>query len=105
VSFGRVTKDVIMNDDGDFSGMPYLGTDAPINGGNSGGPLLSLQKKNGNLEKNVIGMNTWAYRNSDGLGGAIRSEYIAWVCTKFWGMKMMTAEEVKQFEKDYPQAK
>ncbi|CCQ72265.1 S1C family serine protease [Magnetospira sp. QH-2] len=41
----------------------FVQTDAPINGGNSGGPLF-----HGNR---VIGMNTWGYLGGDGLGFAV----------------------------------
>jgi S1-C subfamily serine protease len=45
-------------------------TDAPINQGNGGGPLLNLQGQ-------VIGMNTAAIRNSNGIGFAISSDAIS----------------------------
>ncbi|GAB6052776.1 hypothetical protein JCM17960_15960 [Magnetospira thiophila] len=41
----------------------FVQTDAPINGGNSGGPLFHGNK--------VIGMNTWGYLGTDGLGFSV----------------------------------
>jgi len=45
----------------------YLQTDTPINLGNSGGPLINLNKK-------IVAINTWKIANVEGLGFAIRAD-------------------------------
>ncbi|MBI2106340.1 trypsin-like peptidase domain-containing protein [Candidatus Woesearchaeota archaeon] len=45
----------------------YLQTDTPINFGNSGGPLINLNKK-------IVAINTWKIANVESLGFAIRSD-------------------------------
>ena len=56
----------------DYDGTEWLQTDAPINAGNSGGPLISLETGR------VIGINTATYEEAEGLNFAIAAKY---VCT------------------------
>ncbi len=56
----------------DYNGTEWLQTDAPINAGNSGGPLISLESGR------VIGINTATYEEAEGLNFAIAAKY---VCT------------------------
>ena len=70
---GTVTSGIISSINRDIGGGPYVDfiqTDAPINRGNSGGPLF-------NLDGEVIGVNTAIYSPSGGsvgIGFAIPSE-------------------------------
>lgn len=54
--------------EGKDDGREYLQTDAPLNPGNSGGPLI-------NKEGKVIGINNLKVSFSDGLGFALKSNY------------------------------
>ena len=59
-------------------GVDYVQTDAAVNPGNSGGPLLNLQGE-------VVGMNTWGIHKdiSEGLNFAIHFDLMA---TELWAM-------------------
>lgn len=59
-----LTKGVISAKEREIGEYKYLQTDAAINEGNSGGPLL-------NKEGNVIGINTMKISDSEGIGLAI----------------------------------
>ena len=59
-----LTKGVISAKEREIGKYKYIQTDAAINEGNSGGPLL-------NDEGNVIGVNTLKMSNSEGIGLAI----------------------------------
>jgi len=51
----------------EMNGVAYVQHDAPISGGNSGGPLI-------NAYGEVIGINTWTVQDSQNLNFAIRME-------------------------------
>lgn len=59
-----LTKGVISAKSRQMNGNDYIQIDAPINEGNSGGPLLDDTGK-------VLGINTLKYSDSEGLGFAI----------------------------------
>ena len=59
-----LTKGGISAKEREVSGQTYIQIDAPINGGNSGGPLL-------NDDGRVLGMNTMKLTDSEGIGLAI----------------------------------
>ncbi len=61
------------------AGYLYVQTDAPINGGNSGGPLF-------NLEGELIGINAAKMPNADGLGFAIAPQTINDYLAPFRGL-------------------
>jgi len=60
----NVNRDSIQNELGDF-----IQIDAPVNGGNSGGPVF-------NMRGEVIGVVSYKYRNSDGLGVIVPIKYV-----------------------------
>ena len=64
-----LTKGVISAKERAINGNTYIQTDAPINEGNSGGPLLSASGE-------VLGMNTLKMNDSEGLGLAIPATVI-----------------------------
>ena len=64
-----LTKGVISAKERVIGGQTYIQTDAPINEGNSGGPLLDASGR-------VLGMNTMKMDDSEGLGLAVRMEDI-----------------------------
>lgn len=59
-----LTKGVISSKDREINGMSYIQTDAAINKGNSGGPLLDDSGS-------VIGVNSMKLSDSEGIGLAI----------------------------------
>ncbi|MCK6438650.1 MAG: trypsin-like peptidase domain-containing protein [Planctomycetes bacterium] len=75
VTYGIVSHTGRRFSDGRNVSLPYIQTDAAINSGNSGGPLVNLQGR-------VVGMNTWKLNdelgedNAPGIGFAIPIEYV-----------------------------
>ena len=53
-----------------YEGVDYIQTDAALNPGNSGGPLL-------NMDGEVVGMNTSGLRDAEGINFAIRHNVLA----------------------------
>lgn len=71
---------IVSNVDRDLeTGFYYTQIDAPINGGNSGGPLF-------NLDGELIGINAAKMPNADGLGFAISPEVIHDFLNQFRGI-------------------
>lgn len=68
----------------------HIQTDAAINPGNSGGPLVDMQGR-------LVGINTWGYRNTNGVGGAIRVDEIKKFLEKC-GIPVMSAQERVAFK-------
>lgn len=64
-----LTKGVISAKEREVGKYVYIQTDAPINEGNSGGPLLSATGE-------VLGMNTLKMNNSEGIGLAIPVDHV-----------------------------
>ena len=65
-----LTKGIISNKDRTLNGMRYLQTDAAVNEGNSGGPLL-------NAAGEVIGVNTLKLSDTEGIGLSIPIDVVA----------------------------
>jgi hypothetical protein len=61
-------------------GVPYLQTDAALNPGNSGGPLLDS-------EGNVVGINTWIRKDGQNLGFALPVHLIREPLARFAGSR------------------
>lgn len=74
----------------DLNQNQHIQTDAAINPGNSGGGLFDMQGR-------LVGINTWGYRNTNGVGGSIRIDYIKKVLEE-WGIPVMSANEKKVIE-------
>ena len=111
VTHGRVSRTVRFSnsDNPQWIGVPFVSVDGGINPGNSGGPIFQLRKvrdRDGQVRliKELIGMSTYTYRGSQGLGGGIRSDYIRYIAKTRWGMPLMTNEEVAQYRRDFPTA-
>jgi serine protease Do len=60
----------LSDEDDNDDDVPCVRTDAAINPGNSGGPLI-------NDKGEVIGINTAIYTNTEGIGYAIATDYLA----------------------------
>jgi S1-C subfamily serine protease len=103
---GRVTKEVIFHSGEEmWDDVPFVGVDAGVNPGCSGGPTFGLRKENGKLKVELIAMSTYTYRGRDGMGGGIRGDFIAYTCAKRFGLPLMDTQQMEEFEKQFPKAK
>lgn len=73
-----VTKGIISSSQRTFRGVPYLQTDASLNPGNSGGPLVDGHG-------HVLGVNTWGQLRGHGLGFAVPVHLFQEVLARFAG--------------------
>ncbi len=64
-----LTKGIISYVGRNMNGIAYLQTDASINSGNSGGPMITEAGE-------VVGINTFIIRDAEGLGFALPSNYL-----------------------------
>ncbi|MBI2996680.1 MAG: trypsin-like peptidase domain-containing protein [Candidatus Melainabacteria bacterium] len=78
ISFGIVSH---VDRKSDLNENHHFQTDAAINPGNSGGVLVDMKGK-------VIGINTWGYRGTNGVGGTIKFDEILKVLTD-WGIQLL----------------
>jgi S1-C subfamily serine protease len=62
-----VTEGIISSNNRLVDGQIFIQTDVPINPGNSGGPIV-------NSGKRIVGINTFKFSNSEGLGFAIPAQ-------------------------------
>jgi S1-C subfamily serine protease len=62
-----VTEGIISSKKRMVEGQIFIQTDVPINPGNSGGPIVNSRKR-------IVGINTFKFSNSEGLGFAIPSD-------------------------------
>ncbi|MBI2524014.1 trypsin-like peptidase domain-containing protein [Candidatus Peregrinibacteria bacterium] len=109
VTIGRVSREVTFmnNDNPHWHNVPFISIDSAMNPGNSGGPIFTICKvRNADgqpqLHVELIGMSTYNHRGAQGLGGGIRSDYIAYIAKTQWGLPLMTNQEVAQYRRDFP---
>ncbi len=81
-----ISQGIISDKDRYVNGLIYIQTTAPINAGNSGGPLFDMKG-------DVIGVINMAYFRSDGIGFGIPLNYI---------YDFLTNVEAYSFDKDNP---
>ncbi|HNY12485.1 MAG TPA: trypsin-like peptidase domain-containing protein, partial [Candidatus Wallbacteria bacterium] len=81
-----ISQGIISDKDRYVNGLIYIQTTAPINAGNSGGPLFDMRG-------DVIGVINMAYFRSDGIGFGIPLNYI---------YDFLTNVEAYSFDKDNP---
>lgn len=70
------TQGIVSKAQRKFNNIDYIQVDAAINPGNSGGPLI-------NQEGNIVGVNTFIYRDSDGLGFALPSKTLLEIIAEY----------------------
>ena len=72
------TQGIVSKAQRNFNNVDYIQVDAAINPGNSGGPLI-------NQRGEVVGVNTFIYRDGESLGFALPSTKLHSILTEFSG--------------------
>lgn len=86
---GSVVRGLVSSTSRSVKGLDYIQTDAPLNPGNSGGPLV-------NTLGEVIGINTFKMENAEGINFAISVESLGELIEKS-GISLNTALDSKSF--------
>jgi S1-C subfamily serine protease len=84
-----VVKGIISSSTQKVEGLEYIQTDAPLNPGNSGGPLV-------NMKGEVVGINTSKLENAEGISFAVPVYNLSYIFDKA-GISVNTSLENESF--------
>ncbi len=108
-TFGKVSREtVILPEDTEMANVMLVATDAAINPGNSGGMIFQMLKfrdKSGKVTLDVTGagVSTFFYQKYPALSFGIQARQVAYVSTTQWGIPLMDEQEMKDFQRDFPE--